>query len=75
MYDLSKFEDIRNKKINEICDYRREARKNRALLSYKYDTLKFRMNILQVLIIIISTMIIIISSMTMAATMGSKLTN
>lgn len=57
MCDLSNFEDIRRNKIDEICDYRKEARKNRALLCYKYDTLKFRMNVLQVLIIIISTMI------------------
>jgi len=51
------FETRKNKKIDEIIDHTKNARKNRALLSYKYDSLKFRMNILQVLIIIISTMI------------------
>lgn len=51
------FEKIREKKIDQVIDNRKQARKNRALLSYKYDALKFRMNILQVLIIVISTMI------------------
>lgn len=54
---MSDFEEKRNQKIEEIDKYTKVARKNRALLSYKYDTLKFRMNMLQVLIIIISTMI------------------
>ena len=54
---MSDFEHRKKKKINEIIDHTKNARKNRALLSYKYDTLKFRMNVLQVLIIIISTMI------------------
>ena len=54
---MSDFEDRKKKKIAEIEDHTKNARKNRALLSYKYDTLKFRMNVLQVLIIIISTMI------------------
>lgn len=51
------FEKIRRNKIDQVDGNRKQARKNRALLSYKYDTLKFRINILQVLIIIISTMI------------------
>ena len=51
------FERRRRNKINEIKDHTKEARNQRALLCYKYDTLKFRMNVLQVLIIIISTMI------------------
>ena len=51
------FEKIRQSKIDQVDDNRKQARKNRALLSYKYDALKFRINILQVLIIMISTMI------------------
>ena len=54
---MDDFETMRKKKIKEISIYRKEARKNRALLCYKYDTLKFRMHIIQVLIIVISTMI------------------
>ena len=51
------FEKIRRNKIDQVDDNRKQARKNRALLSYKYDALKYRINILQVLIIIISSMI------------------
>jgi len=54
---ISNFEYRKKIKVDEIIAYTKDARKNRALLSYKYDTLKFRMNILQVLIIMISTMI------------------
>lgn len=57
MCDSSVFNKKRNDKVKEICKYCKQARKNRALLNYKYDTLKFRMNIIQVLIIILSTMI------------------
>ena len=55
--EATDFEERKKNKIDEIECYTKNARKNRALLSYKYDALKFRMNILQVLIIIISTMI------------------
>lgn len=57
MRSVKEFEKKRQFKIDEICAYRKEARKNRALLSYKYDSLKFKMNLIQVFIIIISTMI------------------
>ena len=53
----TEFEEKRLSKIQEIKDHTFLAKRNRALLSYKYDTLKFRMNIIQVLIIIVSTMI------------------
>lgn len=55
--EAADFEERKKNKIDEIERYTKNARKNRALLSYKYDALKFRMNILQVLIIMISTMI------------------
>jgi hypothetical protein len=57
MCDLNTFNKKRDIKVMEICKYRKQARKNRALLNYKYDTLKLRMNVIQVLIIILSTMI------------------
>ena len=57
MIEELEFENIRRTKISEISHYRKQARKNRALLSYKYDTLKKQMNIAQVLILVISTMI------------------
>ena len=57
MIEQLEFEDIRRTKISEISHYRKQARKNRALLSYKYETLRMKMNIAQVLILVISTMI------------------
>ena len=54
---MDNFDINKQSKLAEIDNYRKEARKNKALLCYKYDTLKFRMNLLQILIIVISTMI------------------
>ena len=48
---MSDFEDRKRKKIAEIEDHTRTPEKT-AHFSYKYDTLKFRMNVLQVLIML-----------------------
>ena len=54
---MSDWEQIKKNKLSEIKKYRKKASQNRALLSYKYDFLKLRMNIIQVVVIVLSTMI------------------
>lgn len=49
--------ETKENKLTEVKKYRKKASENRALLSYKYDVLKWRMNIIQVLVIVLSTMI------------------
>ena len=49
--------------IHRLKDLRRHTKKNKAILSFKYDNLNFKINIVQISVIIISTVITFIETL------------
>ena len=54
---------INKKYIDDISFHRKQCSKNKALLSFKYEELNFKTNIIQIMIIILSTGITFIETM------------
>ena len=62
MTTVTKEKTKQHKLIHRLKDLRRHTKKNKAILSFKYDNLNFKINIVQISVIIISTVITFIET-------------
>ena len=63
MEPVTKQKTKQQKLIHQLKDLRRHTKKNKAILSFKYDNLNFKINIVQISVIIISTVITFIETL------------
>jgi len=67
---------VLNKKyIDDINFHRKQCSKNKALLSFKYDELNFKTNVIQIIIILLSTGITLIETMKSYYDLNSNIYN